>query len=164
MYMSSEEVQKARAQEAGLAALTQQLEALEQHIARLKQTLDVVNSTLMNTRRAKACLEELRKYDRDKSVLIAVDSGGVAFVKVKPVSENPIVHIGLDVYVQVDFERAEKILSEKEKLLMEQARRVQSELERVAREYRRLQEALYAQYARMAASRPQQETGRQPGA
>uniref|UniRef100_A0A7J3ZJP5 Prefoldin subunit alpha n=1 Tax=Fervidicoccus fontis TaxID=683846 RepID=A0A7J3ZJP5_9CREN len=158
----TEEAEEAGVHEAGITALAQQLEVLEQHLARLRQTLDVVNSTLMNARRARVCLEELRKYDKGRDVLVAVDSGGVALVRAKPLDENPIVHVGLDVYVQVDFEHAERILSEKERLLLEQARRVQSELERIAKEYRRLQEALYSQYARMAAPRPRREAGKQP--
>jgi len=132
--------------EAAAALLLQRLDALEQSIARLRQALDLVASTLASTRRAKACLEELKSYGSGRELLVSVDGGGVAFVKVVTSGENPIVHVGLDVYVQADYERAASLLSKKESLLSEQMRKLQEELGKLVSEYRRLQEALQASY------------------
>lgn len=125
--------------DATVAVISQHLEALEQQIARLKQTLDIVTNTALNARKARAVLEELESQSEANELLLLADPSAHAVLRVKPLGAKPLVYIGLNIYAECTLEFAKKQLERREKLLEEQAKTLRARLEELAREYERLQ-------------------------
>lgn len=138
-------------------AIFQQLASLERYLNDLQRLVESVGNTLVDTRVAKQALQKMKEYEQ-KELLVSTDRTGSVLLKTILKNEDPIVHLGLNVYVQMPVDKAVELLEKREKAIESQLESLQKELADKAREYERLQQlvAVLSQQAQQAQMPPQQ--------
>jgi len=129
------------AQAVNARMLAQQIAGLQRQINGLQQLVEEFSGRLAIVRAAREAVSKLKEKG-EAEVLVTADMEGNALFKAK-VSGKPIIHLGLNVYAEVPFEKAEEILSEKERTIVTYIGRLQEELREKLKEHRKLQELLY---------------------
>ncbi len=132
-------------------AVLQQLASMERYLNNLQKLIESVGNSLADARVARQALERL-KQGPEGEVLVATDRTGNVLLKSRLSPEDPIVHLGLDVYAQIPLEKALEILSRREKAVEAQLNQLQKELADKAKEFQRLQQlaAALSQQAQQA--------------
>ncbi len=125
-------------------ALIQHLAGLERYIENLRGALTISREKLVKAREARESLKRLMEKG-ERNLIVAVDSAGNAFIKATTMEgEKPIIHLGLNVYAEVPFEEAERLLLEREHIYVREMQGIEKELEEKLEEHKRLQALLLA--------------------
>ena len=140
------------------AAILQQLAGMERYLNNLQRLLETIGNTLADMRIAKQALERTKTYEREE-LLVSTDRTGSVLLKARLDKEEPIVHLGLDVYAQIPTDKAIEILSRREKEIEAQLKQLQNEIAEKAREYQRLQQLAAALSQAQQAPAPQRSQG-----
>lgn len=115
---------------------------LEEEIKALQKLIESYSDALLNVRIAKQINDSL-KQEHSTSLIISGDKRANILLRASLVESKPIVHLGLNLYVEADHDLAMKILENKEKILSSQLERIKKEYEQRLKEYKKLQDFLY---------------------
>jgi prefoldin subunit 5 len=118
---------------------------LEEQIKTLQRLIESYSDALLNVRIAKQINDSLKQGElANPNLIISGDKRANILLKATLVESRPIVHIGLNLYVEADHDLALKILDAKEKILSGQLDRIKKEYDQRVKEYKKLQDFLYA--------------------
>ncbi len=126
------------------ATVLQHLANLERYIENIRNAINTANERLIETRVAREALKNFKKYEKEE-LLVSIDRHANTLVKTTVKKyEKPIIHLGIGIYAETDYEEAEKILLEREHLYTRELQELQKELEEKTQEYQRIQGIIYA--------------------
>lgn len=116
--------------------------SLEEQIRALQKIIESYNDALLNIKLAKQ-INDILGREHSENIVFSGDKRANLLLRASLVKGKPLVHVGLNLYVEADHETVSRILETKEKILTGQLERIRREYEDKVKEYKKLQELLY---------------------
>lgn len=116
---------------------------LEEQLKALQKLIESYSEALLNIKIAKQ-INDVLVQDHSENVIISGDRKANILLRGHLIKTNPLVHLGLNIYVEADHDIASKILDNKEKIISNQLERIKKEYEERLKEYKKLQDLLYS--------------------
>ncbi|HEW63458.1 prefoldin subunit alpha [Fervidicoccus fontis] len=125
-------------------ALLQTVANLEKYLESLRNAIGLLNERLLEVKIAREALKRINS-ENTSDIIVSMDKDSNLMVKLKGnIDGNPLVHLGLDIYAELPYDRAESVLAERENSITEELKRMSKEYDEKNKEYQKLQSLIYA--------------------
>ncbi|MBE9390630.1 prefoldin subunit alpha [Fervidicoccus fontis] len=125
-------------------ALLQTVANLEKYLESLRNAIGLLNERLLEVKIAREALKRINS-ENTSDIIVSMDKDSNLMVKLKAnIDGNPLVHLGLDIYAELPYDRAESVLAERENSITEELKRMSKEYDEKNKEYQKLQSLIYA--------------------
>lgn len=117
--------------------------ALEEQLNALQKVIESYSEALASVRIAKQINEELRRGVQG-AIAVSGDKKANVLLRATISNELPIVHLGLNIYAEADYDYASRVIEAKEKILTSQLDKLKQEYAERLKEYKKLEEVIYS--------------------